>query len=204
MSIDAQGEAGLTGTTLIQGIAFEDFHKVYAEMTPENRRRHYLELVSGISQSARAASDLITDYSDYPGKLEFSVHASRYAVQDGDYLYFSVPSSIGDLLKYRSNERTLPLSWGGYVDSLTEYNIVLPDGYEPAILPRSFSWQAPQGAGMIEVAVDYSVRANAIRIVQITDLQPALIPADEFPDIIEASRKLAHPDMQTILLRRKD
>lgn len=204
MSIDAQGEAGWTGTTLIQGSAFETFHNVYAEMTPENRRRHYLELVAGISQSARAVSDLNTDYTDYPGKLEFSVHVPRYAVQDGDYLYFTVSSGVADLLKYRSNERTLPLSWNGYVDSLTEYNIVLPDGYEPVILPKSFSWQAPQGAGMVEVAVDYSARANAIRIVQIADLRPALIPADDFPDIIEASRKLAHPDLQTILLKRKN
>jgi hypothetical protein len=202
MSIDSQGEAGLTGTSLIQGMAFEKFHNLYAEMTPENRRRHYLELVSGISQSARATSDLITDYNDYPGKLEYSVHAPRYAVQDGDYLYFTVPGGFADLLKYRSNERTLPLSWEGYVDVLTEYNIVLPDGYEPVILPKSFSWKAPQGAGMVEVAVDYSARANAIRIVQIADLKPALIPAVEFPDIIEASRKLAHPNMQTILLRK--
>jgi len=202
MSIDAQGEAGLTGTTLIQGTAFEDFHNVYAEMTPENRRRHYLELVSGISQSARAASDLITDYSDYPGKLEFSVHAPRYGVQDGDYLYFTLPVGFGDLLKYRSNKRTLPLSWNGYVDIMNEYNIVLPDGYEPVILPKNFSWQAPEGAGIVEMAVDYSDLANAIRVVQIADLKPALIPADKFPDIIEASRKLSHPDMQTVLLRK--
>ena len=203
LSIDSAGEAGLTGTSLMQGTAFEKFHNLYAEMTPENRRRHYLEMVSGISQSARAASDLITDYTGYPGRLEYSVHAPRYAVQDGDYLYFTVPGGFTDLIKYRSNERTLPLSWEGYVDVLTEYNIVLPDGYEPVILPKSFSWQAPQGAGLVEVAVDYSPRANAVRIVQIADLKPVMIPADAFADIIEASRNLAHPDMRTILLRKK-
>ncbi|HSR88294.1 MAG TPA: hypothetical protein VLL07_05030, partial [Pontiella sp.] len=89
------------------------------------------------------------------------------------------------------------------VDTLTDYSIVLPDGYEPVILPKSFSWQAPQGAGLVEVEVDYSERANAVRIVQIADLRPALIPAAEFPEIIDASRTLAHPDMRTILLRKK-
>jgi hypothetical protein len=202
MSVDAQGEAGLTSTSLIQGQAFEQFHNIYAEMTPENRRRHYLEMVSMISQSARAVSDLITDYAGYPGKLEYSVHAPRYAVQDGDYLYFTVPGGLDNLLQYRSNERTLPLSWENHVDILTEYNIVLPDGYEPVILPKSFSWQAPQGAGLVEVGVDYSELANAVRIVQIADLRPALIPADDFSKIIEASRILAHPDMRTILLRK--
>ncbi|MCK4565536.1 MAG: hypothetical protein KAU94_12775, partial [Verrucomicrobia bacterium] len=85
-----------------------------------------------------------------------------------------------------------------------EYNMVLPDGYEPVILPKNFSWQAPSGAGLVEVAVQYSARANAIRIVQMADLKPALIPAKDFPNILEASRTLAHPDTRTILLRKVD
>ena len=203
MSIAADGEAGITRTTTMQGTSFEGFHQGYAEITPEKRRRHYLEMVTQISQSARAASKLITHYETYPGKLEYSVVADRYAVADGDYLYFVVPEGLGGLLKYRSNERTLPLAWNRYVDSITEVNIVLPDGYEPAILPETFSWQAPNGAGLIEVAVQYSKRANAIRMVLLADLKPALIQADDFPGIIEASRRLAHPDMHTILLKKK-
>jgi len=204
ISIDASGEAGITTSSVKQGTAFEGFHKTYAEITPEKRRRHYLEMVSGISQSANAASELVSDYGTYPGKLEFSVVAKRYAVSDGDYLYFTVPGGLGGLLKYRSNERTLPLAWNSHIDSIAEYNMVLPDGYEPAILPRNFSWQAPNGAGMVEVAVEYSPRANAIRIVQMADLKPALIPASEFQNILKAGRRLAHPDMRTILLRKVD
>ena len=160
-------------------------------------------MVANVSQSAKAASELTTDYDTYPGKLEFSVFADRYAVSDDKYLYFSVPAGLGGLLKYRSNERTLPLVWNNHVDSLIEITIILPDGYEPVILPGNFSWQAPDGAGMVEVAVEYSPRANAVRIVQMADLKPALIPASAFPDIIKAGRRLAHPDMRTILLKRK-
>ncbi|VGO19803.1 DUF3857 domain-containing protein [Pontiella sulfatireligans] len=203
ISIAADGATGLTQSFTMQGTAFEGFHKQYAEITPEKRRRHYLEMVSAVSQSAKAVSELTTDYEAYPGKLEFSVAANRYAVADGDYLYFTVPGGLGGLLRYRSNERDLPLAWNGYIDNMVEYYIVLPDGYEPAILPKTLSWQAPAGAGLIEMAVQYSPRANAIRMVQIADLRPALIPADDFPNIIEASRKLAHPDMRTILLKKK-
>jgi len=203
ISIAANGEAGITQSSIKQGTAFESFHRLYAEITPEKRRRHYLEMVSGISQSAKAASELATHYGTYPGQLEFSVSAERYAVQDGDYLYFTVPGGLGGLLQYRSNERDLPLAWNSHIDTVIEHNIVLPDGYEPAILPETFSWQAPEGAGLVEVAVEYSPRANAIRMVQMADLKPALIPASEFPNIIEASRKLTHPDMRTILLKKK-
>ena len=204
MNIAANGETGITQSSIRQGTAFEGFHRQYAEITPEKRRRLHLELVSGMSQSAKAASELVTDYSAYPGKMEFSVSAERYAVQDGDYLYFTVPGGLGGLLRYRSNTRDNPLAWNSHVDTTIEYNMVLPDGYEPVILPKNFSWQAPSGAGLVEVAVQYSARANAIRIVQMADLKPALIPAKDFPNILEASRTLAHPDTRTILLRKVD
>ncbi len=204
MSVAENGEIGLTQTAFIQGTRFELFQQTYAEMTPENRRRHYLELVSGISQSAKAVSDLFTDYSRYPGKLEYSVYAPRYGVNDGSYLYFVLPGGLGDLLRYRSNERTLPLAWENYVDNVTEYIVMLPDGYEPAILPGNFVWQAPEGAGVIDVTAEYDEMANAIHVVQIADLDPALIPAAEFADILEAGRRLSHPGMRTILLKRKD
>ena len=203
MNIAANGETGITQSSIRQGTAFGDFHRQFAEITPEKRRRLHLELVSDMSQSAKAASELITDYSTHPGKMEFSVSAERYAVQDGEYLYFTIPGGLGGLLRYRSSTRTNPLAWNSYVDTTIEYNIVLPDGYEPVLLPKNYSWQAPSGAGLIEVAVQYSARANAIRIVQMADLKPALISAKDYPNILEASRTLAHPDTRTILLKKK-
>jgi hypothetical protein len=204
MAVAANGETGFTESATIQGTDFDGFHRNYAEITPEKRRRHYLEMVTKISQSAKSASELITEYDTYPGKIEFSAFAERYAVSDGDYLYFTAPAGLGDtLLTYRSSHRSLPLAWNNHIDSVIEINIVLPDGYEPVIMPGNFSWQAPNGAGMVEVAVEYSPRANAIRIVQMADLRPALIPAGEFPNIIKAGRRLSHPDMRTILLKKK-
>ncbi len=201
--IAENGQADIKHSAVIQGTAFEGFHGRYAEITPENRRRHYLEIVAAISQSAKAASNLITDYSTYPGKMEYAVTADRYAVQDGDYLYFTIDSGLGGLFNYRSNERTLPLAWENFDDRVIEYNITLPDGYEPAIMPGNFSWQAPGGAGRVEITAEYSEPENTIRIVQTADLKPALIPAEEFPGIIEAAKQLAHPDMRTILLKKK-
>jgi transglutaminase-like putative cysteine protease len=203
ISITSEGQAGLTLNESIEGPAFESFHKMYAEITPEQRRRHYLEIVSAFSQSAKATSPLITDYSTYPGKQEFSAAAPRYAVQDGEYLYFTIPGGLGGLLKYRSNERENPLAWNTHIDTIIKHNITLPAGYEPVIIPQNYSWQAPANGGLVEVAVKYNPKKNTIRIIQLADLKPALIPANTFSNIIEASRKLAHPDMRTILLRKK-
>ena len=202
INIAKNGDVGITQTSIKRGTAFERFHQQYAEMPPETRRRLYLEMVATISQSAKPVSKLITDYSSYPGKLDFSVFVKKYAVQDGNYLYFSVPDSLGGLLKYRSNKRVNPLAWKREINSTYECNIVLPNGYKPLIMPQNFNWQAPNNAGQISVQVKYFPRVNAIRIVQMVDLQPALIPAKKFAEILKASRTLAHPSMRTILLKK--
>jgi transglutaminase-like putative cysteine protease len=203
ITIAADGEANLTLNKTIQGNAFTVFHKTFSEITPEKRRRLYLEMAAGISQSAKSTSALETDYTTYPGKQSFSIAAERYAVEDGDYLYFTIPSGIGNLLKTRSNERVNPLAWDHNIDVMTRYNITLPEGYEPAILPENYSWQAPANAGLVEIATEYNASSHRIRIVQIVHLKPALVPARKFPKILEANRELAHPATRTILLKKK-
>ena len=70
-------------------------------------------------------------------------------------------------------------------------------------MPENYSWQAPVNAGLVEIAVEYNSDKNTIRMVQLVHLNPALIPAKKFLKILEVSRKLAHPDMHTILLKKK-
>jgi hypothetical protein len=202
--IDVVGDGELSLSEIIEarGTAFETFHETYAEMTPEKRRRHYAELVSALSQSARPTSDLITDYQSYPGSLEFSIVAPRYAVLDGDHLYFTIPANLGTILKYSASERTLPLAWNQYIDTTVDTTLHLPGGFKPVILPKNYIWQAPSNAGKIEVSVDYDPQHNTLRFIQQAHLKPALIPPEEFPNILRARRRIAHPDMHTILLKK--
>ncbi len=203
LAIDVEGRLELTQESLMQGTAFENFHQYYAEITPENRRRHHLEIVAGVSQSARATSELITDYKTYPGRLRFSVEAERYGVVDGDYLYFTLPDGFSDLIRYRSSQRTLPLVWSRYVNRQMRFTVQLPPGYTPLIMPRSFFWTAPANAGSVQVHAAFSKTYHQIEIEMRARLGPALIPAGEFPAIIEAGRRLAHPGMRTILLKKE-
>lgn len=201
LRIDAKGKVKLTKMASVYGSSFENFHRMFAEITPEKRRRYYLELVSGLSQSATAESELITDYTIYPGKTEYTIGADRYAVIDGDHLYFTLPGGLGGLLKYRSSERENPLAWNGYINNKLTYTITLPEGYKPVILPTHFQWMAPGDAGSI--TVDVQTDGNTITMVQQANLKPAIIPATDYPGLIAAGKKLAHPDMSTILLERK-
>jgi hypothetical protein len=203
MDLQPDGTLSLTETSFAQGTAFEKFHRSFAEITPEKRRRFYLELLSAISQSARATLPLITDYSTYPGCMKFSMVADRYAVRDTGYLYFTLPGQLGKILHYRSATRTLPLEWAEPIRIKTTQLLVLPDGFEPVILPEDFSWEAPCSAGYIRMQVEYDSLPNALLIHQEAHLDPAILPAAQFPEIIRAARHLAHPATRTILLKEK-
>jgi hypothetical protein len=203
MNLQSDGLMDLTESSFAQGTAFEKFHRSFAEITPEKRRRFYLELLSAISQSARATSPLVTDYTTYPGQMKFSLLADRYAVRDANYLYLTLPGQLGKLLQYRSATRTLPLEWDRPIDVENTQILVLPDDFEPAILPKDFSWDAPCDAGRIRIQVEYDPLPNALLIHQEAHLKPAIIPAEKFPEIIRAARQLAHPSTRTLLLKKR-
>jgi transglutaminase-like putative cysteine protease len=200
LSILPTGHAIFTSTQYYHGNAFEGFHRMYAEMTPEKRRRHHLELIAAISQSAQGTAELTTNYATYPGIRSFTVEAERYAVVDGDYLYFTLPDASEGLLAYRASERKNPLAWRSFIDRKVDFYITIPEGYEAVMLPGNVQWQAPQKAGTI--SVELKQQEQQIEISYETSLKPALLPANVYPEILDIRKQLAHPDMRTILLKK--
>ena len=66
MKVLDDGTAEITLTRQHHGNAHEHFVQQYKEMTAEELKRHYQELVSSISQNARPIGELAIDYK-YPG-----------------------------------------------------------------------------------------------------------------------------------------
>ena len=84
------GTAEITLRRQHHGNAHEHFVQQYKEMTAEELKRHYQELVSSISQNARPIGELAIDYK-YPGTRQFKVRVDHYATRSGDTLYFDLP-----------------------------------------------------------------------------------------------------------------
>ena len=74
IKLDRTGDARITRESAFFGTLFAEKNKQFSEMTPELRRRYYLETVTAIAQSAEPLSDLATDFASYPGKEVFSVY----------------------------------------------------------------------------------------------------------------------------------
>jgi len=200
--LDEHGDALITRRRKYYGTAFGAFKRQYAEMTPEQRRRHYLELVAGVSHAARAASDLLTQYERYPGVEEFTVRVPRYAVRDGRSLYGTLPAGALTLPGLRADTRSTPYYWDSDSDMTITTRVLAPAKFADAqLLPAAYTWYAPEQSGFIRCSSSWHTGAtNTLTVNQEVRLRAAVIPADEYPALLEANRRLTHAGMRTILL----
>lgn len=200
--LDENGDALITRRRKYYGTAFGAFHRQYAEMTPEQRRRHYLELVAGVAQAARAASDLVTRYDCYPGIEEFTVRVPRYAVRDEHSLYGMLPAGAITLPGLRADTRSTPYYWDSDSDMRITTRVLAPAAFADAqLVPDNYTWYAPEQSGFIRCSSAWHIGAtNTLTVTQEVRLRAAVIPADNYPEVLDANRRLTHAGMRTFLL----
>jgi len=192
IKISEKGSAIIKKTRKIYGTSFSGFHRKYAEITPENRRRLFLEMVSGISRAAKADSKLVTKYDCYPAIEEFSVTIEKFAVRDGEYLYFNLPGGGLGLPGIRADKRENPIFW----NSENDYSYTA----KVELSPKNFDWLAPEKAG--DVIIKTEQNKNVLTVIKKENLKPAIIPEREYKELLEINRKLSHPDKRTVLVKK--
>jgi hypothetical protein len=206
--LSEEGDARIRLTRRNYGEWFGSRHKLFVEMPPEERNRFYQEMVAEISQAAVADSDLVTDFTSYPGVESYSVRADRYAVRDGDHLYFELPRSLRGLFGLRSDTHESPFYQGGDETVRIVTTVELPAGFTHVVLsPGQEQWQLPSGGGTARVAVTTAngEADGAMRLVftHEVDLDPFLLEADRYPDLVDIDKQLAHAQARTVLVTRR-
>jgi len=200
--IDVTGNARISTAIKLYGGDDEALRQLVTEMQPEERRQFQEALAAGIAQAAQLDGALTTDFSKYPGTISYTVRVPNYAVCEGDYLYFQLPAELENVLKLRSDSRDNPLYWNQPQRGTTVTSVRLPAAFTTLELqPQSLTWRAPRKAGQIDIATKADA-GPGFTITQNIDLQPALIPADDYRDLLDANRTLSHPRMKTILVRK--
>ena len=205
MAIAANGDARITKRVLVHGMDYSRENKRFSEMPPEERRRHHLELVAEVSQSAEASGELATDFSTYPAVIEFTVDAPRFATRQGGYLYFTLLETLREFLGLRADTREHPLYFAGAVSRKVRFTVNVDGQYAfehaPPDLDMALVGGGPIGAWARTATV---ARPGATRLEIEWDAtrSPALIRADRYPDLQAAQRELAHRGRQTVLLKQ--
>jgi transglutaminase-like putative cysteine protease len=200
LKLSETGDVELTKKMILSGTEFEKDHKQFAQFTPEDRRRAHQNLLSQLSQSAVAAGELQTSF-DYPGQIQFAATLPAYAVRDGNRMYFTLPEGLDNLLNLKASRRENPFYIEKPVYKAFLYDIVLPEGWEPALIPESLHIELPAGAGFVDVRV--STNAGRITILQRAQLNAAIIPPGEYDKLLQINDRLTGPSAKTILLQKK-
>lgn len=210
--LDPEGNAEIDVRQTFGGNPYAEFHRKFAELPPEERRRYYLELLGEVSQSAEAGTDLVTEYACHPGILAFTARVPRYAVRTGDYLTLALPGQVPDLAPLRADRRQTPLYRPGPLDVSMSYSVTMTAGLASILLaPPALDWQAPGGLGTVRVSsrtgkasAATSAPAPLLALQRRFTLNSAVIAPEDYPSVLEMNRRLKHPSASTVLLRVHD
>jgi len=207
IELNPDGSAVITSTAWYYGTGYSSFRKKYSEMLPEDRRRHYLEMINGVAESATALTDLVTNYDTFPAYRTYSVRVPNYAVIENNTLTLSIPLISGTIFPVRSDTRKNPLFMNTISSSELSCSVVLPLGYNKlALLPQSKSWKLPAETGSFDFEVQTRVQADKrteITITRVVKHSSGELAPEIYPAILEYNRLAGHPSMRTLVVEKE-
>jgi transglutaminase-like putative cysteine protease len=202
LSLSDNGKTRLGITHQYYGGHFNSKHRYFAELPPEERRRYYQELVSGVAQGARPVGDLVTKFDSYPATEQFTVEIDNYAVVDGKYSYFDLPFTPS-LLPVGADHRQLPLFVSYQSQRKVRTEIDLPPKYQQiALAPKSEQLEIPKGAGKARITQSDSGSHRVI--THEFETSPAILGADDYPAILDVEAALGRKASRVFLLQTPD
>ncbi len=208
MTLTPEGNARIAVTRKNYGEWFGARHKMFDEMPPEERNRFYQEMVAEISQAAVADSNLVTNFDSYPGTESYSVQVQKYAVRDGDYLYFELPRSLSHPFGLRSDTHENPFYQGGDQTLRITTIVELPKGFSNVVLaPGQKEWKLPANGGTARVRVTkQDPQGDGPMVLTFThevDLNPFILESASYGDLLEIEKQLTHAEARTVLVAQK-
>ncbi len=199
--IDTEGTAQLKVSTRYHGASQDSFVQRFKEMTPEEFSRYHQGLISGLSQNATATSKLHANY-DYPGTQEYSASIKHFAIKAGQSLYFDLPSVPGMIFVTDAESRKRPWMNSSTIDSKFTWQVTLPGGLKPAILPENIDWAGPGGLGTVQFrsVLQSSADKSTLDVEYEAHLRPAILPAGNYADLLRLNQTFRHGSRRRVLL----
>ena len=129
-TIGKTGAVDVVSVTQTYGPAVAAFRRRYAELLPEEFRRHYQRILSELAQSAVATGPLLADVTNYPARLEFSCTVPDLATVSGGTIELEIPGLSSSVPVVAGNElRRTPFGVDSCDAGLFEAVVRFPEGY---------------------------------------------------------------------------
>lgn len=198
LAVTDTGTVRVTVSTRYYGTDYNAQKQYFAELPPEERRRYFQELVSGFSQSARPVGGLITQFETYPGLVQYTVEAEKYAVVDGRYLYFTLPFTP-TLFPAGADRRQLPLYAPEAGTETLRADVTLPSMFSHVIIaPPDEKITAPGGRARLHSHGS----GGHYEVIDTLEHVPAIIAPDAYPQDVQAEARLQEKSTRLFLLEK--
>lgn len=198
LDVKEDGAVVLSRVISYYGSLFGARNKQYTEMTPEERDRHFQEMVTSVAQSARPVGKLKTDFTGYPGTVSFTVTVPDYAIATGDKLYFELPDSLARLLTPRASQRINPAYRRRPRVQDVAVDIRFPAGYKIAIAPAA--WKS-QDVGQLDLAIDVSRQEDqALTYTTHAAARPVIMSPSHYQALLDVDKRLSYERARTVVL----
>jgi hypothetical protein len=199
LALSDTGKTQVRITRHYYGTEYNGKHRFFSELPPEERRRYFQEIVSGVAQGARPVGDLTTDFAVYPGVEQFTVEIDNYSVVDGKYLYFDLPFRPS-LFPAGTDRRTLPLFISHASENTIRTEIQLPEKFQQrVIVPPNADLDGPDGGGKARIT---STEADGkFVITHQFQTSPAIIAPKDYTAMLNIESTLGRKSSRVFLLQ---
>ena len=203
MYIRENGMVDVDSESRLFGSGVGAFRKLYEEMLPEDRSRHYLSLLGELSDNASATRELETDTKGYPALRRFSAVVPGMAVVADDSISIEIPDFTEDLVQVGGPVRKTPIAVRGADVELDTYRIVFPEGYDTLEhIPEG--WELSRWG---DFRVETQMRMDGRLEVKVSRRRirrdfAAMFPADMYEYFKAQNRRATGRAGRTVVVRR--
>ena len=200
INIRNDGSADITVKDKYYGSYFENANRRYTELTPELKKRHFMELAAQISRAAEITGTPETDFCSYPGEVSYTLHCPGFTASSGAYREFDLPFfktfalAAGTVKKNRKTPYQRKNSFGLSIRYIITYPVryAVSSG-RPARLRLgdhaigSFKQDCITGLGKLDMTCKIKIPAG-------------VIPAADCDRLFTFNQQLARPDAGKVVL----
>ena len=208
------GAADIDVTEKTFGPGVGAFRKMYAEMLPEERSRHFQAMLGELSEAASATRELVTDIEGYPATSSFSAFVPDYATIAGGAMTLAAPA-IGFLpFNLTGLVRESPVGVGSAETERVSVKIIFPDSYcVIEHLPQEYSFADPASADRrwfdfrVAASVEGDGKAAHVEVELVRERSArdgSIVGADHAALLKEWSRLASSRANRTISARQND
>lgn len=197
---------GDSGATRIQvtrhfyGMEYNGRNRYFSELPPEERRRHFQEMLTELAQGAKAVGDLTTRFDVYPGIEQFTADIDKYNVLDGNFFYFDLPFRPS-LFPLGADQRSLPLFIAHGGRHIVHTEIELPASFRHVVIaPGAEKLEGPDGCGT--AAIEETDNGRKLSITHEFRIAPAIVPPSHYAALMKVESALGKEGNRVLLLEK--